>query len=76
MNSTTEPEAKVAEELNQSYQNSDIKEEGIQHIKARLGESLEKKWESKIIHNTNTLEVRIDSLLAKKTRSCCCRGKI
>jgi hypothetical protein len=37
MNSTIEPEAEVEEELNQSCQNSDIKEEGIQHIKVRSG---------------------------------------
>jgi hypothetical protein len=26
------------------------KNEGIQHIKERLGESLKKKWESKVMH--------------------------
>jgi len=34
--------AKVAEELDQSNGNSDTKQEGIQHIKAKLGESLGK----------------------------------
>jgi hypothetical protein len=41
---------KVAEELNQSNENSDTKKEGIQHKKAKLGESLKKIWESKVMH--------------------------
>jgi len=31
-------------------ENSDTKKEGIQHIKAKLGLSLKKKWESKVMH--------------------------
>ena len=50
MNSTIKAAAKFAEELNQSKQNSDTLKEGIQHIKAKLGESLKKKWESKLMH--------------------------
>ena len=50
MNSTINMAAKVAEELNQSNENSDTKKEGIQHIKAKLGEPLKKKCESKVIH--------------------------
>jgi hypothetical protein len=42
-NSTIKAAANVAEELNQSNENSDTKNEGIQHIKAKLGESLKKK---------------------------------
>ena len=42
--------ANTAELLNQSNGNSDTKKEGIQHIKARLGESLKKKQESKVTH--------------------------
>jgi hypothetical protein len=34
--------AKVAEELDQSNENSDTKNEGIQHIKAKFVESLKK----------------------------------
>jgi adenosylcobinamide amidohydrolase len=41
---------KVAEELNQSNENSDTKKEGIQHKKAKLEKSLKKKWESKVMH--------------------------
>jgi hypothetical protein len=41
---------KFAEELNQSNENSDTKKEGIQHIKARLGDSFKKKLESKFLH--------------------------
>ena len=45
MNSTIKVAAKVVEELNQLHENSDTKKEGIQHIKAKFGESLEKKME-------------------------------
>jgi hypothetical protein len=41
MNSTIKAAAKVAGELNQWNKKS----EGIQHIKAKLGVSLKKKWE-------------------------------
>jgi hypothetical protein len=41
--------AKLAEGLNQSNEKSDRKKEGIEHTKAKLGETL-KKWESKVIH--------------------------
>jgi len=40
LNSTIETTAKVAKELNQSNGKSDMKKEGIQHTRARLGESL------------------------------------
>jgi hypothetical protein len=42
--------AMVAEELYQSNDNSDIKKEGTQHIEARTGESIKKKWESKVMY--------------------------
>jgi len=35
MNSTIKVAANVAEELNQSHENSDTKKEGIQHVKAK-----------------------------------------
>ena len=41
--------AKVAEELNQSNENSDTQKENIQHITANFRESL-KKWESQVMH--------------------------
>jgi hypothetical protein len=51
MNSTIKTAAaKVVEELNQSNENSETEKEDIQHTKARLGESLKKKWESKVMH--------------------------
>ena len=34
----------------QPNENSDAKQDGIQHIKARLGESLKKKWKNKVLH--------------------------
>jgi hypothetical protein len=39
--------AKVAEELNQSNENSDTEKEAIQRIKANLEELLKKKLEKK-----------------------------
>ena len=30
--------------------NNNNKQDGIQHIKARLGESLKKKWKNKVLH--------------------------
>ena len=47
MNSTIQNNSKGAEELNQSNNNSDTKKEGIQHIKAKLGESLKKRGKAK-----------------------------
>jgi hypothetical protein len=43
--------AEVAEELNQSIENSDTEKKGIQRIKARLGELLKKKLENKVMHS-------------------------
>jgi len=42
--------AKVTEELNQSNEKSDTKREGIQHTRARFGQSLKKKWDNKVMH--------------------------
>ena len=41
---------KITEELSQPNEKSDAKQDGIQHIKARLGESLKKKWKNKVLH--------------------------
>ena len=50
MNSIIKTAAKITEELSQPNENSDAKQDGIQHIKARLGESLKKKWKNKVLH--------------------------
>ena len=54
MNSIIKTAAKITEELNQSYEKSDTKQDGIQHTKARLEASLKKKWKNKVMH---TLEI-------------------
>ena len=41
--------AKITEELSQPNEKSDAKQDGIQHVKARLGDSL-KKWKNKVMH--------------------------
>jgi len=43
MNSIIKTAAKVTEELIQPNEKSDAKQDGIQHTKSRLGESLKKK---------------------------------
>ena len=50
MNSIIKTEAKITEELSQPNEKSDTKQDGIQHTKASLGESLKKKWENKVMH--------------------------
>ena len=49
-NSTIKLAGKVATEINQSNEDSDTKKASIQHIKVKVGESLKKKWGSKVMH--------------------------
>ena len=56
MNSIIKTAAKITEELSQPNKKSDAKQDGIQHIKARLGESLKKKWKTKYCMGS-TLEI-------------------
>jgi len=42
MNSIIKTAAKITDELSQPNEKSDAKQDGIQHTKARLGESLKK----------------------------------
>ena len=44
MNLIIKPAAKITGELGQRNEKNDAKQDGIQHTKARLGESLKKKW--------------------------------
>jgi hypothetical protein len=74
MNSTTKAAAKVAEELNQWNVNSDTKQKGIPHTKARLEESLQKKMGKQIMHGHCIR--RTDSSLMKKTWSHGCHWDI
>jgi len=52
MNSIIKTAAKITEELSQRNEKSDAKQDGIQHTKERLGESLKKKkkWKNKVMH--------------------------
>jgi len=43
-NSIIKTAANITEELSQPNEKSDAKQDGIQHTKARLGESLKEKW--------------------------------
>jgi hypothetical protein len=42
--------AKITEKLSQLNEKSDAKQDGIQHTRARLGESLKTKWKDKVMH--------------------------
>ena len=68
MNSIIKRAAKITEELSKPNEKNDAKQNGIQHIKARLGESLKKNGKTKYCKGS-ALEILIDSLLVKKTRS-------
>jgi len=48
MNSTIKIAAKITEELSQPNEKSDVKQDGIQHTEARLGESLKKNGKTKL----------------------------
>jgi hypothetical protein len=50
MNSTVRAAAKIIDELSQSNENNDMKQDGTQNIKARLAESLKEKLENKVMH--------------------------
>ena len=50
MNSIIKTAAKITEELSQPNEKSDARQDGVQHTKARLGESLKKKWNNKEMH--------------------------
>jgi len=50
MNSIIKTAAKITEELSQPNEKIDAKQDGTQHTKARLGESLKKKWKNKVMH--------------------------
>jgi ribosomal protein S4 len=50
MNSTVKAAAKIIDELSQSNENKDIKQDRIQNTKARLAESLKEKQENKVMH--------------------------
>jgi hypothetical protein len=50
VNSIIKTAAETTEELSQPNENSDAKQEGIQHTKSRLGEVIKNKWKSKEIH--------------------------
>jgi hypothetical protein len=50
VNSIIKTAAKIVEELSQSNEKSDAKQEGIQHTKARLGEVLKNKRKNKVMH--------------------------
>jgi len=50
MNSIIKTASKITEELSQPNEKSDAKQDGVQHTKARLGESLKEKWKNKLMY--------------------------
>jgi hypothetical protein len=57
VNSIIKTAAKIAEELSQPNEKSDVKQEGIQHTKARLGEVLKNKWKNKVMHGQYIINI-------------------
>ena len=49
MNSIIKTATKITKELSQPNEKSDAKQDGIQHTKTRLGESLKEKWKNKVM---------------------------
>jgi hypothetical protein len=50
VNSIIKTAAKIIKELSQPNVKSDVKQEGIQHTKARFREVLKNKWKNKVVH--------------------------
>jgi hypothetical protein len=50
MNSIIKLAAKTAEDLSQLNGKNDAKQDKIQHMRAKLGEVLEKNWKNKAMH--------------------------
>jgi hypothetical protein len=50
VNSTVTAAAKIIDELSQSSENNDMKQDGIQNTEARLADFLKEKWENKVMH--------------------------
>jgi len=71
MNSIIKTAARITEELSQPNEKNNTKEDGLQHTKARLVESLKKKWKNKGLREQYISS--IDSLLVKKTHSSGCQ---
>ena len=68
MNSIIKTAAKITEDLSRPNEKSDAKQDRMQHTKARFGESQKKNGKTKYCMGS-TLEIQMDSLLVKKTRS-------
>ena len=50
MNSVIRLAAKIKKELRLLQEERDAKQEGKQHMKAKLAEALKKNWENKVMH--------------------------
>jgi hypothetical protein len=60
--STIKVAAKIVEELNQLNENSDTKQEGIQHIKAKLVQSLKKMLESRVTNGQYIRSIKVQNI--------------
>jgi hypothetical protein len=67
VNSITKTVAKIAEKLNQPNENSDAKQERIQHTKARLRKVLKNKWKNKVMHGEYIRSVDRELIIEKVT---------
>ena len=57
MNSIIKTAENIREELSQPNENSDAKQDGTQHTKAWLGESLKEKWKNKLMHGQYIINI-------------------
>jgi hypothetical protein len=75
MNSIIKIAAKITEELNQPNEKSDAKQDGIQHTKARLGES-PKKWKNKVMHGQYIRSIDRQLISEEDTFLCLSKGEL
>jgi hypothetical protein len=70
MNSTNQTAAKFKEGLNQSAENKETKNEGNSTHENKLGETLKKKWENKVLDGQYITSVE-RQIIGGET---CCNG--
>jgi hypothetical protein len=68
MNSVIKFAAKITEVLSQLSEMNDNKQDGIQHMKAKLGEVLNKNWKNKAMHGQYIRNMN-RQVIMKKTHS-------
>ena len=76
MNLIIKTAGKITAELSQPNEKSDAKQDGIQHISARLGESLKKKWKNKALHGQYIKNIDIQLISEEDAFLCLSKGDL